>query len=140
MEGTTAQRPRAGDVALRDVPTCGLYEAVDEASERTQAAGWNVCVVVNDARVVLGILREAQLREGGDQPVERAMRPAPSTFRPNVDIGEMAHFMAEHDVASAPITTSEGRLLGMLMREDAEHVAHGDEASVSEGGDRTEGR
>jgi Mg/Co/Ni transporter MgtE len=95
-----------------------------------------VCVVINDARVVLGLLRPGELDAQGDEPVEDVMRPGPSTFRPNVDIREMAHFMAEHDLASAPVTTPEGRLVGMLMREDAEHAAHGAEASVSEGGDR----
>ena len=137
IEGTQAALTRAADVARRDVPTCELPERVGEVRDRTRALGWNVCVVINEARVVLGLLREKQLGVQDDEPVERAMRPGPSTFRPNVDIREMAHFMAEHDLASAPITTPEGRLVGMLMREDAEHAAHGDEASVSEGGDRT---
>jgi Mg/Co/Ni transporter MgtE len=140
IEGTRAAQTRAGDLARRDVPTCGLHEPVGEVSERTRAEGWNVCVVVNDERIVLGLLRESQLGASDDEPVERAMGPGPSTFRPNVDVREMAHFMAEHDLASAPITTPEGRLVGMLMREDAEHAAHGAEASVSEGGFVDEGR
>jgi CBS domain-containing protein len=139
VEGTGAARTRAGNVARRDVPTCGLDERVGEVRERTQVVGWNVCVVVNDERIVLGLLREGELG-GEDEAVERAMRPGPSTFRPNVDIREMAHFMAEHDLASAPITTPEGGLVGMLMREDAEHAAHGGEASVWEGGSVDEGR
>jgi CBS domain-containing protein len=57
--------------------------------------------------------------------VERVMRPGPSTFRPDVDIREMAHFMGEHDLPSAPVTTSDGRLVGVLLREDAERAAHG---------------
>jgi CBS domain-containing protein len=134
IEGTTAARARAADVARRDVPTCGLHERVGEVRERTHAVGWNACVVVNDARVVLGLVRESQLGGRDDEPVERAMSPGPSTFRPNVDVREMAHFMAEHDLASAPITTPEGRLVGMLVREDAEHAAHDGEASVSDGG------
>jgi predicted transcriptional regulator len=138
IEGTQAALIRAADVARRDVPTCGLRERVGEVRDRTQALGWNVCVVINEARVVLGVLREGQLTAQVDELAERAMRPGPSTFRPNVDIREMAHFMAEHDLASAPVTTPEGRLVGMLMREDAEHAAHGAEASVSEeGGDRS---
>ncbi len=136
LEGREATSTRAGDVARRDVPTCGLHERIGEVRDRTRAVGWDVCVVINDAHVVLGLLRAGQLDAQGDGPVEDVMRPGPSTFRPNVDIREMAHFMAEHDLASAPVTTPEGRLVGMLMREDAEHAAHGAEASVSEGGDR----
>jgi hypothetical protein len=47
------------------------------------------------------------------------MRPGPSTFRPYVSIGEMARFMAGHDVDSSPSTTSFGRLVGLLRRRDA---------------------
>jgi CBS domain-containing protein len=136
LEGTKAAMTRAGDVARRDVPTCAVSERVGEARERSHAAGWDVCVVVNPARVVLGLLREKQLGAERGEPVERVMRPGPSTFRPNVDIREMAHFMAEHDLASAPVTTPEGELLGMLMRGDAEHAAHGADVGASEGGER----
>jgi CBS domain-containing protein len=125
VEGTLAALPRAGDIARRDVPTCGLDEPLGAVRERVRAAGWDVCVVVNAERVVLGLLREQQLEmQGDDEPVNRVMRPGPSTFRPNVDIREMAHFMAEHDVQGAPVTTSDGRLVGLLRREDAEQAAH----------------
>jgi predicted transcriptional regulator len=85
-------------------------------------------VVVNDDRVVLGLLREAQLEGDSDEPAERVMRPGPSTFRPHVSIGEMAHFMVEHDLQSSPVTTSDGRLVGLLRREDAVSAAHGHHA------------
>ena len=39
---------------------------------------------------VLGLLRERELGEGHDEPVEQVMRPGPSTFRPYVPIEEMA--------------------------------------------------
>jgi hypothetical protein len=41
----------------------------------------------------------------------------------------MAQFMADHDLESSPITTSDGRLVGLLLRGDAAKVA----------GDRSEG-
>ncbi len=92
--------------------------------ERVRAAGWNACVVVNDERVVLGLLREGQLEGESDEPVERVMRPGPTTFRPHVSIGEMAHFMVDHDLESSPVTTSDGRLVGLLRQEDAVAAAH----------------
>ena len=52
------------------------------------------------------------------------MRPGPSTFRPYVPIEKMAAFMSEHDVSNSPITTSDGRLMGLLVREDAWKAAH----------------
>jgi Mg/Co/Ni transporter MgtE len=124
-EGTNAKQPRAADIARRDVPTCRLEERLGDVQQRTQAAGWDACVVVNNARVLLGLLREKELGQDPELRVEAAMRPGPSTFRPFVSITEMARFMTEHDVASSPITTSDGRLVGLLRREDAVHAAHG---------------
>ena len=52
------------------------------------------------------------------------MRPGPSTFRPYVPIAEMAVYMFDHDVESSPITTSDGQLVGLLLRRDAEDAVH----------------
>lgn len=123
IEGATADFPRAADVARRDVPTCRLQESSGEVRDRVRAAGWNACVVVNDERVVLGLLRAEELDKGTDEPIERVMRPGPSTFRPHVPIQEMAQFMVSHDLPTSPVTTSDGRLVGLLRREDAVHVA-----------------
>jgi predicted transcriptional regulator len=122
-EGTNAGDPRAGTVARADVPTCRLDEDLATVSQRVQQAGWNTCVVVNSERVVMGLLRADQL--GGDpvRSIEHAMRPGPSTFRPNVAITEMAAYMAEHDLESSPVTTSDGRLVGLLLRTDAKRAA-----------------
>jgi len=117
-EGTNAEKPRAGEVARRDVPTCRLDDRLGDVQERVRAAGWDACVVVNDERVVLGLLREKELGADPDLVVERAMRPGPSTFRPFVSIEEMARFMEEHNLQNSPITTSDGRLVGLLTRED----------------------
>ncbi len=91
--------------------------------ERATAAGWDACVVVNDERVVLGLLRAEELRKGHEERVERVMRPGPSTFRPHVSIDDIAKFMVTHDLPNSPITTSDGRLVGLLRREDVARVA-----------------
>ena len=80
-------------------------------------------MVVNDERVVLGLLRAEELRRGQDESIERVMRPGPSTFRPHVPIEELAHHMIHHDLPASPVTTSDGRLVGLLRREDAARVA-----------------
>ena len=95
---------------------------MDEVRERVRAAGWDACVVVNAERVVFGLLRERELAKGAGEPVERVMRPGPSTFRPNVPIEEMAGYMVEHDLVSSPITSADGRLIGLLRRDDAVRV------------------
>ena len=111
-------------MARRDAPTCGLDETLGEVRNRVSAAGWDACVVVNDERVVFGLLRAEELDKGSDEPVKAVMRPGPSTFRPHVPIGEMAHYMIDHELESSPITTSDGRLVGLLTVDDAARVAH----------------
>lgn len=130
-EGTNAERPRAGDVARADTPTCRLEEPIGQVRERVHAAGWDACVVVNDERVVLGLLREEEL-ERPQGRIEQVMRPGPSTFRPHVPVEEMTAFMGAHDLPTSPITTSDGRLIGILRREDAVHVAHQQHAGERE--------
>jgi CBS domain-containing protein len=123
-EGTEAGKPRAGTVARTDAPTCRLDERLADVRDRVRAAGWEACVVVNEERVVLGLLRRDELDGDGSLPIEEAMRPGPSTFRPHVPIEEMAEHMIRHDQVSSPVTTSDGRLVGLLMREDAIRAAH----------------
>jgi CBS domain-containing protein len=117
-EGTNTRLPRAGDLARKDVPTCGLKERLGDVRERARSQGWDAAVVVNAERVVLGLLRSKELDLDSGVPVEQAMRPAPSTFRPFVPAAEMAEFMLDHRLVSAPITTSDGRLVGLLTQED----------------------
>jgi len=117
-EGTNTERPRLADVVRRDVPTCALDELVGDVRDRVIAAGWNACVVTSDERVVLGLLRAKQLEADPDLPVERAMRPGPSTFRPYVTVEEMAGTMSERNLENSPVTTSDGKLVGLVRRED----------------------
>jgi CBS domain-containing protein len=122
-EGTNATRPRAGDVARRDVPTCSTGERLGDVRARVEAAGWDACVVVNEERVVFGLLRAKELHADPGSLIEHAMRPGPSTFRPFVAIDKMAKTMAHHRLENAPITTSDGRLVGLLTAADAARVS-----------------
>ena len=117
-EGTNALQPRAGDTARKDVPTCGLKDRLGHVREMVAAQGWDSVVVVNEERVVLGLLRSKELAQDADLLIEQAMRPAPSTFRPFVSIHDMTRVMIEHKAENAPITTSDGRLVGLLLQKD----------------------
>ncbi len=122
-EGTLADVPTVGGAARRDVPTCGPAEKVGEARERTIATGWDRCVVVNGERVVLGSLREKDLASSDPEaPVESAMRNGPATFRPDEPVEKVAKRMRERGVSSVLVTSSDGRLVGMLRREEAERL------------------
>ena len=115
--------PRAGTLARVDAPTCRLDERLGEVAARVRGEGWEVCVVVNEHRIVLGILRSEHLEEDAARTVEEVMQPGPSTFRPHVFITEMAEFMLEHKLDSVPITTGEGELVGVLRQEEAVEAA-----------------
>ena len=125
-EGENSRRPRAGDVARKDVVMCGLRDRLGEVRGRAVASGWDTAVVVDEEQVVLGLLRSKQLEMDQDLSVEEAMNPGPSTFRPYVPMKEMADYMVEHELDSVPITTSDGRLVGVLVKSNAiEHAATG---------------
>jgi hypothetical protein len=53
-EGREAQTRRVEDIARRDVPTCLIDELVGAVHDGVRDGGWDVCVVVNERRVVLG--------------------------------------------------------------------------------------
>jgi CBS domain-containing protein len=117
-EGTNAQHPRLVDVVRRDVPTCSLGERLGDVRDRVRAAGWDACVVVSMERVVLGLLRAEQLQADPRLLIDRVMRPGPSTYRPFVSVAEMRRIMSDRDLASSPVTTSDGRLVGLVRRQD----------------------
>jgi CBS domain-containing protein len=124
-EGTNATRPRAGTVARKDVPTAALSERIGDVRERVHAQGFEAAVVTDPQRVVLGLLGAKELEKDADLTVEAAMKPGPSTFRPYVPIKEVADFLVKHDFPSSPVTTSDGRLVGLLLRSDAVREAEG---------------
>jgi len=117
-EGTNTQVPRLVDVVRRDVPTCSLGERLGDVRDRTAAAGWDACVVVSDEHVVLGLLRAGELRADRQLLVEQVMRPGPSTYRPFVSVAEMRRIMSDRNLESSPVTTSDGRLVGLVRKQD----------------------
>ncbi|MGH7764012.1 MAG: CBS domain-containing protein [Candidatus Dormibacteraceae bacterium] len=129
-EGENSLRPRASAAAHPEVPTCRLDERLDEVRDRIKAAGWNAAVVVNEEQVVLGVLRSKDLEKELGLRVADAMRPGPSTFRPYIPIKELADYMTEHSMESSPVTTSDGKLVGLILRSEAVDLAAGCEDCV----------
>src|SRR5450759_5602341 len=122
-EGDNSTRPRAGDASRKDVVVCRLTDRLGDVRDRAKEAGQKglqeIAVVIDESRLVLGLLRSKQLEMDPKLLVEQAMRPGPSTFRTYVPIKEMADYMVEHELDSAPITTSNGKLVGVLFKSDA---------------------
>jgi CBS domain-containing protein len=123
MEGKMATVPVIRDAARRDVLTCAPTEKLGVVRERVRKAGWDRCVVVNEERVVLGLLRENELASNPEASVEEVMRNGPATFRPNEPVEKMLKGMQARGASAVLVTTSDGRLVGLLYRKDAEHLA-----------------
>lgn len=131
VEGRMAEVSRVGDHLRRDVPTCRPDERIGEVRERVRAANWSTCFVVTASGIVLGRLLEKELSGPDDRSAADAMRSGPTTFRPDVTVHEMLDYMRERDLTTMPVTTSEGRLLGLAHIEDLE-AAHGGAPSLEE--------
>ena len=121
-EGTAAGQPRAGDIAQRDIATCGLANRLGDARGKTRDADQNVCIVVDDHGVVLGRLRGDALGEDPGATVESVMEDGPTTIRADASLQEITERMRKRRVGSILITDPEGRLLGILYRSEAERA------------------
>jgi Mg/Co/Ni transporter MgtE len=102
-------RSRPGD-RLADI--CGF---VDET-------GWETSFVVDEKGVVLGRVGRRAIREREDVSAEEAMTLGPSTIRPSARLRYAAERMQREGLTSLPVTTSEGRLVGLLLLADAERA------------------
>jgi rhodanese-related sulfurtransferase len=114
---------RIGALAKKDVPTSALKDRLGDVVSRAQ--NWGLCVVLEDG-IVLGLLGQKELASDPESLVEQVMRPGTSTFRPHVPVAEMAAHMVEHKVEWSLVTTSEGRLVGVVARDEVVHAAHGE--------------
>jgi CBS domain-containing protein len=123
-EGKLASVPTIGEAARRDVPTCAPTEKVGAARERVRRAGFDRCVVVSKGGIVLGLLPEKELASDPEATAEEAMRNGPATFRPNEPVEKIAKRIRDRGASAVLVTTSDGKLMGLLYREDAERLAH----------------
>ena len=120
LEGDDPSNHRVGALARSDVPTCQLDERLSEVRKRVEQTGWDTCFIINEQRVLLGQLGRRALASEDDLRVEEAMTPGPRTIRPSARLTAIVERMHSQNLAKLPVTTSDGRLLGVLLREDAE--------------------
>jgi CBS domain-containing protein len=81
---------------------------------------WDTSFVLSERGVVLGRLGRDAIRGRLDVSAEDAMALGPSTIRPSARLSEMVERMRKHNLTNLPVTTSDGRLVGLLTRQDAE--------------------
>jgi CBS domain-containing protein len=118
--GLPVEKEKAGaltalDRMTKQVPTCRLNDSVSEAQQQAEKLGWNICSVINQKSIVLGLIREDmwKTRTGS---VEECMEAAPTTLRPNHPIDDATEFLSKHGLDAVLITSSDGKLMGALKR------------------------
>jgi uncharacterized protein YjbJ (UPF0337 family) len=116
-EGHAAREPRIGSLAVRDVPTCRLDQSIGQLQPQD-----DLCIVVNEQGVILGDLRGKALRADPATRVEDVMNPAPITYRPNVSLHEMAHYLVDNPARRVLVSDSEGHFLGVVHRDDVQRA------------------
>jgi CBS domain-containing protein len=122
LKGVQGSETRAGAHLRADVPTCRLDDRLREVCEHLEERGWDTCFVVDERRVVLGRLGRRAIRGREDVSAEQAMALGPSTIRPSARLRDVVERMQRQQLTSLPVTTSDGRLVGLLLREDAERA------------------
>src|SRR5262249_32720957 len=103
-EGEQASLPRAGEVARKNVPTWRPSDRMGDVVAQVRAAEENVCLVVNEAGVVLGRLRGAALAADPAVRVEAVMESGPTTIRPNTSLEAITTRMHERKVGSVVVS------------------------------------
>lgn len=132
IEGSARQLAKLGSLARSDVPTCSPGQAVEDVRGRLNESSWNTCFVLNEQRIVLGRVYDSQLDVEDGTRIETVMDPGPVTFRPDVPALEMLERMRDEDLETAPVTSSDGTLIGLVLREDVERAV--EQSAAGEGG------
>jgi len=125
LEGRRPSSTRVGAHVRTDVPACGPADRMAEVRERVRAADWDTCFVTNAERVVVGRLGRAALAGDDDVSVEEAMTLGPSTVRPSLELDKAVERMHRQNLTSLPVTRSDGVLVGIIRRDDAERAFAG---------------
>jgi rhodanese-related sulfurtransferase len=122
VEGDEGSETRAGAHVWTDVPTCRLDDRLRDVCERLQETGSDTCFVVDERRVVLGRIGRRAIRNREDVTAEEAMTPGPTTIRPSARLRNAVERMQRRNLTGFPVTTLDGRLIGLLRRSDAERA------------------
>jgi len=122
LEGAEGSETRVGAYVRTDVPNCRLDDNLQDVCASLEESGWDTCFVLNEERVVLGRIGRRAIRDRAAVTAEDAMTPGPSTIRPSARLREVIERMQRQSLTSLPVTTLDGRLVGLLTRGDAEQA------------------
>jgi len=74
----------------------------------------DICVVVNDRNIVLGVISGETWDANPQARIVDIMQPGPHTVRPDLEPKDAERVLRSADSDSAIVTTSDGELLGVI--------------------------
>lgn len=120
-EGQQADKKRVGALARRDVITTSLGAPVGELADQVRDSPYGFGLVLAEDGTLLGRVRASKLRDASPSAVaEELLEPGPSTMRPDLTPQEVADRLDKRGFKTAIITTPEGKLIGLVQRNDLE--------------------
>jgi CBS domain-containing protein len=122
IEGQQAGAPTAGRLSRDDVVTFRLDERVGEVRERIAGSPYGFGLVTSAGGVLLGRLRGSALDCDPALRAEEVMEAGPSTVRPDTPAADLAKRLGERELRWAIVTDPDGRLIGVVRREDLERA------------------
>jgi len=88
-------------------------------------SAYEFALVITGDGTLVGRLGADALAGDPVASAEQVMEAGPTTVRPDRQLAELVNAMRNKDLTVLPVTTPEGRLLGVLPRRVAEHTLEG---------------
>lgn len=125
VEGSENRALEVMDATRPDIPVVEPGHAVGAARQAVFAAGWEEALVVDCDGLVVGRLRGDAWKEHPDSPVDEVMEVGPTTVRPDGLLHALYERMEKRNTSSAVVTDPQGRLLGVVLLDDARRLISG---------------
>jgi len=124
VDGEATLPPQAGTVARTSVPTCQLDDQIGKVRDRDDVRRDQVCIVTTEDGVVLGRLREKELKADSAARAGDVMEEGPTSVRFDEPLVDLIGRMQKGKVESILVTSAAGKLIGITYRGDGEELLH----------------
>ena len=123
-EGSSATLLDARTAVRGDDIVCHLDDRLGDSIDRVQAAGKDVCIVVDDHHVVLGRVRGRALDGDPRAVIENVMQSGPSTIRPDTPLEAVVKTLRDGNVNSTLVTDIINRITAFWTLQPLEAESH----------------
>jgi hypothetical protein len=115
-EGLLGDEQRAGAIVRADVPRVAPGAALSEVEK--VIGSWELVAATADDGTLVGVVRAEAAAAPGDRTVDTVMQTGSATVRPSISRRELAQSMDQQGQSFVLVTTSDGRMLGLVRRRD----------------------